>query len=344
MRRSTEPSLLSAVASPATSIRRLGRRLTWLMLAIGLALGVSAGAAGPAQAQGDGFEMHTYVANCEIVPPLPPTLDEAGCAPATGAYVEFTAEDGSVLGGCTASAVTPNGLSATCTVLLPYNTRGQATLDMSTIAPGYAPRQNPIFFTSPGPGPVDGIVGHPFFVNVATGGGGDQSEQPDQTNQPEQTDQTEQSDQSGDSGQTDQSQPDPQPEQAAPADRYAFIITGTCADPGETLDGRIDVYAPTGDPLGLPTALIAESGGGSFDVALDDLFASPHAVFVVTPSDGQGTDVACGDLGTVADDDGVAVIGLRPAAGSEMGGIAYLATDESTGETMVSIFLSEGLG
>jgi len=39
-----------------------------------------------------------------------------------------------------------------------------------------------------------------------------------------------------------------------------------------------------------------------------------------------------------------AVIGLRPAQGSELGGIAYLATDQSTGQTMVSIFLSEGLG
>jgi hypothetical protein len=178
---------------------------------------------------------------------------------------------------------------------------------------------NTIGIQTPGPGRIDGIVGLPIFVNLPTGGGGDQS------------------------GQTDQSQP-VQQQPATPADRYAFIMTGTCADPGTTLDGRIDVFTPRGDPLGLPTALIAESGGGSFAVALDDLFVSLHAVFVVTPSDGQGTDVACGDLGTVADDDGVAVIGLRPAEGSELGGIAYLATDQGTGGIVISIFLSEGLG
>jgi hypothetical protein len=295
----------------------------WLVLALALGCSALPGVVGSASAQGDGYEMRTYVANCQIVPPLPPTLNEAGCVPAVGAYVEFVADDGTSLGACTTNVVTPDGQSAGCSVIVPFNTSGQAYLDTSTIDGAFAPQRNPIPFNSPGPGPIDGIVGFPIFVNLPTGDG---------------------SGQSGQAEQTEQNQPVEQPQQAAPADRYAFIITGTCADPGETLDGRISVYAPEGDLVGLPTALIAESGGGSFDVTLDDLFASPHAVTVVTPSDGQGTDVACGDLGTVADDDAVAVIGLRPAEDSAMGGIAYLATDQSTGGIVVSIFLSEGLG
>ncbi len=203
-------------------------------------------------------------------------------------------------------------------MIVPYNTNGQAYLDLSTIAPGFAPRYNPIGFSSPGPGPIDGIVGFPIFVNLPDGTG--------QTDQSEQT------------------QPVEQVQPAAPADRYATVITGTCAEPGDQVDESIGVYTPRGDRLGLPTALIAESGGGSIGVALDDLFASPHAIIVVTPADGQGDQVACGDLGTVADFDGVAVIGLHPAQGSEMAGIAYLATDQNTGRTLVSIFLSEGLG
>lgn len=331
MRRSTRLSLLSAGASlPAVDVHRLSHRLMWLVLALALGLSALSGTVGSATAsqptagqsdllleEGESYEMQVWAANCQIVPAFAPGLNDAGCVPAVGAYVEFVADDGTLLGACNTNEVLPDGTASRCSIFIPLSIRGEAYLDTGTIDGAFAPRMNPIPFGSPGPGRIDGIVGFPIFVNLLT----------------------------GNAGQTDQTQPVEQPQQqAAPADRYAFIITGSCAEPGETLDGRIDVYIPQGDPLGLPTAIVAESGGGPIAVALDDLFASPHAVIVVTPSDGQGTDVACGDLGTVADDDGIAVIGLHPAQGSEIGGIAYLATDPSTGQVLLSIFLAAGLG
>ncbi len=122
MRRSTQSSLLSAFASLSLVDRhRLSQRLMWLTLALALGLGVLSGTVGsavasgsgdvqpgPALAQGDGYEMRTYVANCQIVPPLPPTLNEAGCAPAVGAYVEFVADDGASW-GCTRTRCSQTG-------------------------------------------------------------------------------------------------------------------------------------------------------------------------------------------------------------------------------------------
>ena len=207
MRRSTTSSLRSVVMSLATpGVYRVNHRFMWLAVALVLGLGVLSGTVGSAAAsgglatqtspaalvQGDGYEMRTYVANCQIVPPLPPTLNEAGCAPAVGAYVEFVADDGTTLGACTANVVTSDGQSAGCSVIVPFSTSGQAYLVTSTIDGAFAPQRNPISFNSPDPGPIDGIVGFPIFVNLPTGGSG----------------------QAGQTGETDQTLPVQQPQQA----------------------------------------------------------------------------------------------------------------------------------
>jgi len=121
-------------------------------------------------------------------------------------------------------------------------------------------------------------------------------------------------------------------------------VTGTCADPGAPAAAPVALTAPAGDPIGLPTALIAETGGGTLSLPLDDLFATPHAIVVIAPGASQATPVACGDLGSVADDDAVAVIGLAAVDGSEFAGIAYLTSDPGNpGQTLASVFLAEGM-
>jgi hypothetical protein len=172
----------------------------WLVLALAMGLGALAGAAEPVSAsqttggqddlfleEGESYEMKVWVANCQIVPPMPPVLDGAGCVPPVGAFVEFIADDGTSLGSCTANAVIPTGDAATCSVFIPLSTRGQAHLDTSTIG-AFAPQRNPIPFGSPGPGPIEGLVGFPIFVNLPTAGPGqpDQSGQPQQPQQPQQ--------------------------------------------------------------------------------------------------------------------------------------------------------------
>lgn len=336
--RSTPSTAL--LTSPTRSRSSTGRgRAALLLLVLGLGLSfwstatVTALASGQtaqggqttAAAQG-GFELRISVANCQIVPPLPPTLNEAGCAPAVGAVVSVVDDTGAEIGGCAANDVVPSGQAATCTVITPFDIDGLVYLDPSTIAAGFAPQMNPMNFNSPPPGPPDGIVSAPIFVNLPTGGGeGEVAIEQEPVQETEQI--------------------DPIQPQTGPADRLASVSSGTCGDIGAPAADPIAVYAPQGDPIGLPTALIAETGGGVIPVALDDLFASPHAILIVTPGDGQGTDVACGDLGSVADDDGVAVIGLAPVGGSGLAGIAYLSTDPANpAQTLVSIFLSEGLG
>ncbi len=254
MRRSTQSTLLATFASlPITDASRLSRRILWFVAALALGLSALSGTTGPVAAsqptagqsdlfleEGESYEMEAWVANCQIIPPLPPTLNEAGCVAAVGAYVEFVADDGTMLGACTTTEVLTNGQAARCSIFIPLNTTGQAYLDTGTVDGAFAPQRNPIGFSTPGPGPIDGIVGFPIFVNLPTGG-------------------------SGQTDQTAQTQPVEQP--AGGSGRpLRVVITGTCAEPGSGAR-RIDigVYTPQGDPLGLPTALIAESGGGSID-------------------------------------------------------------------------------
>lgn len=283
----------------------------------------------PAAAQ-SGFELIVAAANCQIEPPLPPTLDEAGCAAAAGAVVTAVDDDGAEIGGCATDDVWPNGEAARCTILVPYDSSGQVYEDPGTIPAGFTPRRNPIPFSAPPEGPLTGLPSYPIFVNLPDGGGDQGGAEPAQaTQRPEPVDPI---------------VPAPAEDQEQDPDHIATLVAGTCADPGDPVAAPIALVAPAGDPIGLPTALIAETGGGALPLPLDDLFAAPHAIVVIAAGGTPAPTLACGDLGSVADEDGVAVIGLAPAGDSGLAGIAYLTTDPANpAQTLASVFVAEGL-
>lgn len=341
MRRSIPSVTLLPSVNPAGSTGR-GRLTLALLLLLGLGFwsagpsttlatgGSGHHAAGLASAQ-PGFELVVAAANCQIDPPLPPTLDEAGCAPAVGAVVSAVDETGAELGSCATNLVDTNGQSALCTIVVPYESTGQVYEVTGTIPDGFAPRRNPIRFSAPPVGPVGGLVSYPIFVNLPTGGGngteGTVEEAPVQ-----------------DVDEAEQIDPiQPQATLVDP-DHLAIVVTGACAETGDAAAASIPLRAPVGDPIGLPTALIAETGGGALALPLDDLFATPHAIVVIAAGGAPTPTLACGDLGSVADEDGIAVIGLAAVDGSGLAGIAYLTTDPANpAQTLASIFLAEGL-
>jgi hypothetical protein len=72
-------------------------------------------------------------------------------------------------------------------------------------------------------------------------------------------------------------------------------------------------------------------------VRLDDLVAAPHAVVLSQPG-GADDWAACGEIGGFVDDDGL-VVGLRPARGNGLAGIAIFWDDGDAVE--VELYLAE---
>ena len=99
------------------------------------------------------------------------------------------------------------------------------------------------------------------------------------------------------------------------------------------------VVTPSSEPL--PGGDVAASVT-NLATSLDSLLTAPHALAIW---DASGTLVACGEItGTRRPEDRGVAIGLRPVAGSEFGGIGYLAPNPTNPvQTSVSLFLAPNL-
>ncbi|MBA3414593.1 MAG: hypothetical protein H0U10_05120 [Chloroflexia bacterium] len=245
MRRAISPAAPANVRFQTRRTRRTRIALA-LLLVLGLGIGLWRGGPGAVLAAGgvsqtsqtaahlqDGFGLTVSAATCQIVPPLPPSLNEAGCSAIVGAIVTAVDGGGAELGSCATADVWPNGQAASCVIVVPYESGGQVYLDPGTIPAGFAPSLNPINFSAPPAGPVDGIVSAPIFVTLPAGGGVGPGEAilpagggvgPGEAILPA----------GGGVGPEEGEQIDTiQPETtAADADHLATLVTGTCADPG----------------------------------------------------------------------------------------------------------------
>lgn len=107
----------------------------------------------------------------------------------------------------------------------------------------------------------------------------------------------------------------------------AYVAAGTCQALDESsheLDGRSGVSR--GDRVGSASAALISYSMSQIPARLEDLLATPHAI-VVRPQSGSADDWAvCGEIGGFVDDDGL-VVGLRPARGDGLAGIAILWDD-----------------
>lgn len=103
------------------------------------------------------------------------TRPQAGCVPGDGAFFNVYADSGVFLGNCEAASAHPStSIFAGCTVQVPYGSTGVVTEDLASI-PNYAPGANPVPFTAPGSGTVDGEDYGPIFINVLQTGADDGS-------------------------------------------------------------------------------------------------------------------------------------------------------------------------
>ncbi|MCC6790641.1 MAG: hypothetical protein IT336_03095 [Thermomicrobiales bacterium] len=273
------------------------------------------------------FDLPIAVINCTAMPDTPIFLTEsAECDPAPGVWFEATATDGTWLGACVSGG--ESAIAAGCTIPVPYDTTVVITEDEETVAPGYAPRDNPITVDTPSPGPPQGERSALGFVNL-----------PVPAAQPT----------SGASGPVVEPTETPSPEDARPA----HIHPGSCGalKRGDSIalaplfpgDGSADATPPATPTTG-EGAVVAEMSVSVIDMPLDELLASPHAINVHTSSTEMRAYLVCGAIGGPLRADGSLAVGLREERGSGYAGIAYLAPDpEDPERTLVWVFIAPAL-
>lgn len=308
-----------------------GGRLGWIWMVLLVGGSLSLSRMTPvvgAQGEGD-YEIFIAGRYCETDPGG--TYDPT-CLPADGVVVTVIGPDGTGYGSCSLTAPDPEaaGSLAGCFVDVPFGATLTVTEDASTVRDGYAPTENPKTVTTPARSDAGerGIAA--LFDNVL------------QTGTAAAPDTAGEGDVAG-AGDAENGQTAQVPAADQPQGQPVTVVEGTCDEPGTPVAALGSAVPPSGDRLGSSIAVIAASGLGTVPLTLDALLADAHAI-VVRSEGADGTVLACGEIGAVADADGVASIGLRAVDESDVVGIAYLAqsaSDESL--TEVSFFVAEGL-
>jgi hypothetical protein len=137
----------------------------------------------------------------------------------------------------------------------------------------------------------------------------------------------------------------PEPETAATTQgplppRPIQLVVGSCSEPGALVLDLLEATYPVGEPVGLASAVVAETSFTRAPVLLADLMAAPHAIVVAESFDTPGNTIACADIGGIADELGGFVIGLTPQNDSGYAGTIFMAADDVNGATNISVFLS----
>jgi hypothetical protein len=126
-----------------------------------------------------------------------------------------------------------------------------------------------------------------------------------------------------------------------PTGRTAWIVSGTCAQPGEAIADLGVVQPGQGEAVGAHETRPTFQGYALAPVPFAMLVDTPHAVVVAADSSAAGALVACGEIGGRLTDTGALVVALEGAGSTRADGIAVLAPSAENPETTgVSVFLA----
>ena len=130
-------------------------------------------------------------------------------------------------------------------------------------------------------------------------------------------------------------------ETAAFEGQVAQILSGACATAGPVVADLGVVEEGQGTSVGVPDAPTVAQGFGLAPLSFTALTESPHAVAVVDGAIGEGSVLACGEIGGRLTDTGALVIAIEAAAAGGADGVAVLAPSlENPEATGVSVFLT----
>jgi len=129
-----------------------------------------------------------------------------------------------------------------------------------------------------------------------------------------------------------------------PPARPVTLVTGSCAAPGEPLQGLLEATYPIGERQGSVDGQVAQTSFTRVPYLIGDLLAAPHAIVVSQSFDAPDVTVGCADLGGIPDEIGGFVLGLSPVGDTGIAGIIYVAGEDDLGRTNISVFLAPEAG
>ena len=123
------------------------------------------------------------------------------------------------------------------------------------------------------------------------------------------------------------------------AERPAEVLSGSCAEPGETIASLTPLETSEGEAQGQGAAIEAESSYTTIPIPLESLLSGQASIAVLLSEEASETVIACGEIGGVLSEGGSLVIKLSERNGSGFNGIAFLAPGDP-GTTGASVFLA----
>jgi hypothetical protein len=123
------------------------------------------------------------------------------------------------------------------------------------------------------------------------------------------------------------------------AERPAEVLSGSCAEPGETIALLTPLETSEGEAQGQGAAIEAESSYTTIPIPLESLLSGQASIAVLLSEEASETVIACGEIGGVLSEGGSLVIKLSERNGSGFNGIAFLAPGDP-GTTGASVFLA----
>lgn len=123
------------------------------------------------------------------------------------------------------------------------------------------------------------------------------------------------------------------------AQRPVEVLSGSCAEPGETITAMTPLETPAGEAQGQGAAIEAESSYTTIPIPMESLLGGQTSITVLLSAEEAETAIACGEIGGVPSEGGSLVVKLSGRNGSGFTGIAFLAPGDP-GTTGASIFLA----
>jgi hypothetical protein len=123
------------------------------------------------------------------------------------------------------------------------------------------------------------------------------------------------------------------------AERPAEVLSGSCADSGDSIASLTPLESPEGEAQRQGAAIEAESSYTTIPIPLESLLSGQASIAVLLAEEASETVIACGEIGGVLSEGGSLVVKLSERNGSGFSGVAYLAPGDP-GTTGASVFLA----
>lgn len=122
-------------------------------------------------------------------------------------------------------------------------------------------------------------------------------------------------------------------------DRPSYLLTGTCAAPGELVTTLSNLVVTEGNPQGQSTAMPVEQSGTIVPTSVSALLETNHIVTVQKSTAEPDVIVACGDIGGTRNPDGTLAVGMVGMNGSGLSGIVYFTPNQGFDNILITILL-----